>query len=34
MSISPDLQFHLQGIDYLDEYWDKLGIIFGKQNVI
>jgi hypothetical protein len=34
MSISYDLQFHIQGIDDLDEAWDKLNKVFGKQNVI
>jgi hypothetical protein len=34
ISISPYLQFHLQGIDDLDEAWDKLESIFDKHNVI
>jgi hypothetical protein len=34
MSISLDLQFHLQGIDGLDESWTKLEVVFGKHNVI
>jgi hypothetical protein len=34
MSISLDLRFHLQGIDYPYEAWDKLEKIFGKHNVI
>jgi hypothetical protein len=34
MSISSDLQFHLQGIDDLDEASDKLEAIFGKHNEI
>jgi hypothetical protein len=32
MSISPDLRFHLQGIDDPDEAWGKLESVFG--NVI
>jgi hypothetical protein len=34
MSISPDLRFHHQGIDDLDEAWTKLEAVFGKHNVI
>jgi hypothetical protein len=33
MSISCYLWFHLQGIDDLDESWDKMNIIFDKHNV-
>jgi hypothetical protein len=29
MSISPDLRFHLQGIDALDEAWEKIQVVFG-----
>lgn len=34
MSISPDLRFHLQGIDDLDEAWEKLEFVFGNHNII
>jgi hypothetical protein len=34
MSISSDLQFHLQGIDEPDEAWKKLETVFGKHNEI
>jgi hypothetical protein len=34
MSISPYLQFHLQGIDDPYEAWDKVEKVFGKHNVI
>jgi hypothetical protein len=34
MSISPNLRFHLQGIDDPDEAWEKLQAVFGKHNVI
>jgi len=34
MSISPDLQFYLQGIDDSNETWVKIGFVFGKHNVI
>jgi hypothetical protein len=34
MSISPDLRFHLQQIDKLDEYWEKIESVFGKKNII
>jgi hypothetical protein len=34
MSISPNLRFHLQGIDAPDEAWKKLQVVFGKHNII
>jgi hypothetical protein len=34
MSISPDLRFHLQGIDSMDASWTKLEAVFGKHNII
>jgi hypothetical protein len=34
MSISPNLRFHLQGIDDLDEAWEKIEYVFGKHNII
>jgi hypothetical protein len=34
MSISPDLRYHLQGIDDLEEAWDKIESMFGKLNII
>jgi hypothetical protein len=34
MSIYLDLQFHLQGIDDLDEAWNNMEVVFGKHNVI
>jgi hypothetical protein len=34
MSISPDLRFHLQGIDDPNEYWEKIEAMFGKHNII
>jgi hypothetical protein len=34
MSISPDLSFHLQGINALDEAWKKLQVVFGKHDII
>jgi hypothetical protein len=33
VSISPDLRFHLQGINDLDEVWDKLQKVFSKHIV-
>jgi len=34
MSISPDLRYHLQGIDDLEAAWDKIESVFGKLNII
>jgi hypothetical protein len=34
ISISPNLRFHLQGIDALDATWNKLEDVFGKHNII
>jgi hypothetical protein len=34
MSISPNLRFHLQGIDGPDKSWENIEDIFGKHNVI
>ena len=34
MSISPDLRFHLQGIDAPDATWTKLEAVFGKHIII
>ena len=34
MSISPDLRFHLQGIDGPDKAWEKFEAMFGKHNII
>jgi hypothetical protein len=34
MSISPDLRFHLQGIDAPNKAWEKLEVVFGKHNII
>jgi hypothetical protein len=34
MSISPDIQFHLQGIDDPNKAWTKFEAMFGKHNVI
>jgi hypothetical protein len=34
MFISPDLRFHLQGIDDHDEAWENLEFVFGKHNII
>jgi hypothetical protein len=34
MSISSDLQFHLQGIETPDVAWKKLETVFGKHNEI
>ena len=34
MSVSRDLQFHLQGIDAPDAAWNKLETVFGKHNEI
>jgi hypothetical protein len=32
--ISPDLRFHLQGIDDPDDYWENIETMFGKHNII
>jgi hypothetical protein len=34
MSIFPYLRFHRQGIDLLDEAWEKIQVVFGKKNII
>jgi hypothetical protein len=34
MSISHDLRFHLQEINDLDDAWEKIETVFGKQNII
>ena len=34
MSISPDLIFHLDGLDYLVKAWEKLNTIFGIKNEV
>jgi hypothetical protein len=34
MSISPDLRYHLQGIDDPKAAWDKIESVFGKLNII
>jgi hypothetical protein len=34
MSISPDLRYHLQGIDDPEVAWDKIETVFGKLNII
>jgi hypothetical protein len=34
MSMSPDLRFHLQGIDDPDKAWKNLKVVFGKLNII
>ena len=34
MSISPDLRYHLQGLDDPKEAWDKIESVFGKLNII
>jgi hypothetical protein len=34
MSISPDLRYHLQGIDDPEAAWDKIESVFGKLNII
>ena len=31
MSISPDLRYHLQGVDDPKEGWDKIESVFGTQ---
>ena len=34
MSISPDLRFHLDGLDSLVEAWETLNTVFGLKNEI
>jgi hypothetical protein len=34
ISISPDLRFHLQGIDGPNKAWEKIEAMFGKHNII
>jgi hypothetical protein len=34
ISISPDLRYHLQGIDDPEAAWDKIESVFGKLNII
>jgi hypothetical protein len=34
MSISPDLRYHLQGIDDLEDAWNMIESVFGKLNII
>jgi hypothetical protein len=34
MPISPDLRYHLQEMDDLEEAWDKIESVFGKINII
>ena len=34
MSISPNLRYHLQGIDDPEAAWDKIESVFGKLNII
>ena len=34
MSISPDLRYHLQGIDDPEEAWNMIESLFGKLNII
>ena len=34
MSISPDLRFHLDGVDSPVKTWEKLNKIFGIKNEI
>ena len=34
MSISPDLRYHLQGIDDPEEAWNTIESVFGKLNII
>jgi hypothetical protein len=34
MSISPDLRFHLQGIDAPNKSWENIEVVFGKHNII
>ncbi len=34
LSVSPNLQFHLQGIHAPDDAWKNLNIVFGIKNEI
>jgi hypothetical protein len=34
ISISLDLRFHLQGIDAPHESWEKIQVVFGKDDII
>ena len=34
MTVSNELQFHLQGIDQRNKAWENLEIVFGKHNDI
>jgi hypothetical protein len=34
MSISPDLRYHLEGIDDPEETWNTVESVFGKLNII
>jgi hypothetical protein len=34
MSISPDLRYHLQGIDDPEKAWNTIESVFGKLNII
>jgi hypothetical protein len=34
MFISPDLRYHLQGIDDPEEAWNMIEFVFGKLNII
>jgi hypothetical protein len=34
MSISPNLRFHLQGIEGPDKAWENIESVFGKYNII
>jgi hypothetical protein len=34
ISISLDLRYHLQGIDYLEKSWNTIESVFGKLNII
>jgi hypothetical protein len=34
MSISPDLRYHLQGIDDPKDAWNTIESVFGKLNII
>ena len=34
ISISPDLRYHLQGIDDPEEAWNTIEYVFGKLNII
>ena len=34
MCISPDLRYHIQGVDDPEAAWDKIESVFGKLNII